>query len=198
MQPFPATYDKCWPLDRSVSKNEWTLLVLAPEGPQRKSPGMYPYGLKTNDLLVATLSAILQGLTWGHQGWKGIYKKLESHLPPRDYYDKLLSNDDSLPLSIKCFWVMDRIQNITPRLVHTAEEWSEFNQQHHVGQAVSADSTDRVAFTLLGEIQAQIAIIDELRQKFERLSKRAETTISTVSLLLNVQWRIDFLNRFST
>lgn len=156
----------------------------APEGPQRKSPGVYPYGLNTNNLLVATFSAILQGLTRGHQGWKGIYKKLESHLPPRDYYDKLLSNDDSLPLSIKCFWVMDRIQNLTPRLVHTAEEWNEFSKQHYVDQVVLAEPMDRTPNTLLGEIQAQIAMIDELGQKFERLSKRAETTISTVSLLL--------------
>ncbi len=127
------------------------------------------YGIKIGSLLISTLSAIDQGLDLALKAWEQVYKELERHLPPRDYYDTLLADEDHLPASIECFWVADRLSDIVPQLDHAIEEWSEW-QHYRINYNLIADEH---AFAMLGRIEAHVQMINKLRQDFDELGKRA-------------------------
>lgn len=185
--------------DRSMDETEWTLIILAPMRKSRKwysargqvgwswsgshakaTRAFLVYDIRIRSLLVSTLDAINSAVELALQSWQQVYDELQDHLPPREYYDTLLSNDDSLPASIDCFWVIDRLGDIMPQLIHTKEEWDEW-LRYHLSNDVK-QSKDWGIKGPLGEIEAHMQMISGLYDDFNALEKRAETIISAVSL----------------
>ncbi|KAE8449161.1 hypothetical protein EG329_008545 [Mollisiaceae sp. DMI_Dod_QoI] len=195
IQAFPPRYKR--PRlnfsEYGANKNEWTLLVLTPmekvidkehirwKGDLERCSQIY--GIKIGSLLISTLSAIDQGLDLALKAWEQVYKELERHLPPRDYYDTLLADEDHLPASIECFWVADRLSDIVPQLDHAIEEWSEW-QHYRINYNLIADEH---AFAMLGRIEAHVQMINKLRQDFDELGKRAGAITQAIFNLTSVK-----------
>ncbi|CZR54677.1 uncharacterized protein PAC_04561 [Phialocephala subalpina] len=184
-----------------MNENKWTLIILAPMRKSRKwysargqvgwsrsgshARAFLVYDIRIRSLLVSTQDAINSAVELALQSWQQVYDELQDHLPPREYYDTLLSNDDSLPASIDCFWFIDRLGDIMPQLIHTKEEWDEWLRYHLCNDV--EQSKDWEIKGPLGEIEAHMQMISGLYDDFNALERRAETIISAIFNLTSVK-----------
>jgi len=171
------------PFNNQSSETEWTLLILSSatfrssQEESYKGEGGVVQDIKIASLLVSTLSAIQHALKTSLYSWKHLHEELVSSLPPHDYYETLLSNDN-LPASIECFRVLDYLRAALPRMDHAIEEWNEW-RQYHIKQD-GMQCRRKAVEVLLLDIEFQVQAISIQLQDFKELEKHTETIISAV------------------